>query len=190
MRSNNPNPHYIPPSVAACKRRLLVAEAERWVGVREQGFHRGQIVELFQAWNDKVDHVAWCMAFAQYCLKRTDWLYDRLVARSTRPRHRIFPTEHVMTAWDRTPKQHRRRDPAPGLIAVWQRYRDDEPILSGHTGIVIEAPTDADTFITVEGNTTVPLSGGFVKGVGRKSRRLRGMGSLRLRGFLDPYEGL
>ena len=96
-----------------------------------------------------------------------------------------------MTAWDRTPKHHRRQTPAPGLIAVWQRYRDGEPVLAGHAGIVVEASPGADTFTTMEGNTTIPGTEGFVRGVAEKRRNLHTQrGPLRLRGFLDPYEEL
>ena len=178
----------LPKEGIACKRRLLVAEARRWIGVCEQDRNRGEVVSLFQGWNDKVDHVAWCMAFIQYCLKYTDQTYDRLAGVSTCARHGLFATEHVMTAWDRTPKHHRCKTPTPGMIAVWQRYRDKEPTSSGHAGIVVDVRPGADKFVTVEGNTTVPVANGFAKGVGEKHRNLHThRGPLRLCGFLDPF---
>lgn len=191
MIGQSQSPDIAPPTGSTLKRRLLVAEAERWVGIREQGPCRGQIVELFQAWNGRVDRAPWCMAFVQYCLKHADQLHDCLVGLSCPTRHGIFATEHVMTAWDRTPKHHRRQTPAPGLLAVWQRVRDGLLSQAGHTGIVTEAGHEADSFVTVEGNTSISLPGGAARGVRAKrhSRHPAAGSTLRLRGFLDPYEG-
>ncbi|MEM7403563.1 MAG: CHAP domain-containing protein [Myxococcota bacterium] len=173
----------------ALKRRLLVHEAERWQGVSAQGGrHCGQVVSLFQGWNDRIERVAWCMAFVQYCLKQADLLYDRLLQRSrSQGRHCVFATQHVMTAWDHTPQQQRRREPQPGFVAVWQRYNADEPTQSGHAGIVVEV-LNAQRFVTVEGNTRLACGDPSKRGVQRKRHRYPvNRGPLRLRGFLDPW---
>ena len=178
----------IPPSTGIdCKRRLLLAEANRWLGVQEQGGNnQGQVISMFQAWDDKADHVAWCMAFVQYCLKQTDHLYAQLMDMESKTFcHCLFPTEHVLTAWERTPQTQRRQNPEPGLIAIWQHYRNGKPTTAGHTGIVVEVP-NATTFFTLEGNTSLS-TGSTGEGVARKRRSFPGTGRMQLCGFLDPW---
>ena len=173
----------------ALKRRLLVHEAERWQGITAQGGENtGQVVSLFQGWNDRIEHVAWCMAFVQYCLKQTDLLYDQLMQRSrSQGRHCVFATQHVMTAWDRTPKQQRRCQPEPGFVVLWQRYNGNEPTQSGHAGVVVEV-LNPQRFVTVEGNTRLACGDPSRRGVERKRRRsCVNRGPLRLCGFLDPW---
>lgn len=172
------------------KYRLLVHEAQRWQGVRAQpeNHHSGQVVSLFQGWNDRIEQVAWCMAFVQYCLKQTDLLYDQLMQHSRRQqRHCLFATQHVMTAWRHTAQQQRRYEAQPGFVVLWRRYDGEHPTQEGHAGIVVDVP-DAQHFITVEGNTRLSCGSSSQRGVGRKRRRHNTQrGPLRLCGFLDPW---
>ncbi len=173
----------------ALKYRLLVHEAQRWQGVRAQQDGRsGEVVSLFQGWNDRIERVAWCMAFVQYCLKQTDLLYDQLMQRSQRQqRHCLFATQHVMTAWEHTAQQQRRYKPQPGFVALWRRYDDERATQAGHAGIVVDV-ADAQHFITVEGNTRLWCGSSSQRGVARKRRSHNTQrGPLRLCGFLDPW---
>lgn len=165
---------------------LLVVEARRWIGTKEIGNNSGEIVTMFQNWDNSPDHWPWCMAFVQYCLKQVDILYGELGQLCTE--HSLKRSEHVMTVWNRSPKRCRRTSPKPGYIAIWRHYKNGKATSSGHTGIVTGANIKHGVFSTIEGNTSdsanVEREG---EGVYSKVRSLNPKGSMKLVGFLDPW---
>ena len=56
---------------AEIRKRLLVLEASRWIGVSEVGGqNKGQLVEMFQkSADDKASKEPWCLAFVLFCVK-------------------------------------------------------------------------------------------------------------------------
>jgi hypothetical protein len=151
---------------------LLVAEASRWIGVREKGANRGPEVEAFQRTIDGVaDGSPWCMAFVQFCLAR---LGD----------HDLFKSEHCLTVWNQSARELRLVSPEPGAIVIWRR----KGTIAGHAGIVKEV-VNCLRMRTIEGNTGP--GPGLVRegdGVYEKVRpTIRGTGDLELVGFLWPW---
>lgn len=153
------------------KGQALIAEASKWVGVLEEGHNSGEQIEAFQrAIDTYARKEPWCMGFVQFCLYEmggTD----------------IFPSEHCLTVWNKSPRSLRLMNPKPGCIVVWKR----RGTISGHTGIV--TAVNGTTMTTIEGNT------GPDKGVNRdgdgvyeKTHDIRPTnGKFELVGFLWPW---
>lgn len=165
------------------KMRALVAEASRWVGVREHGENRGPEVEAFQrAVDGKAQGEPWCAAFVQFCLKAVD-------ARTTEIPTWVFASESVLTVWNRTTMLARRQtlDVLPGDLILWQHFLAGKPTALGHVGVVARLISPGK-FETVEGNTSdgsgVTREG---DGVYRRVRDVSGSGSMRVKGFLRPW---
>jgi hypothetical protein len=96
--------------------------------------------------------------------------------------HFIYKSEHCWTTYQKTDKLCRSKNPLPGDIVIWKsRFGDN-----GHTGIVVSV--DGDKFQTIEGNTSPGAAGSQRDGDGvfLKSRS-GGIGSLELKGFLNPW---
>jgi hypothetical protein len=170
------------------RQRALVWWVKQWIGFSEEGGpNKGQAVERFQrAVDGKAEGEPWCLAFCFFCLKATDDLFDAMALASL-PGHRLYPTEHVLTAWGRSPLEARSDAPEAGALAVWQHVKDGQPTSSGHAGIVVDVLSNG-TFRTVEGNTSKP--GGDQRegdGVYLKERTMGGLPGLRLLGFLKPW---
>lgn len=165
------------------KMTALVAEATKWIGVRETPKNRGPEVESFQrAVDGKAQGEPWCMAFVMYCLKAAD-------AAVTGPSFRLFETEHVMTCWNRSPMEMRIQslDVKPGDLMLWQHYKNGKPTNSGHVGVVVGVQGPG-TIETIEGNTSD--GSGVVRegdGVFRRVRHVTASGTMRLKGFLRPW---
>ncbi len=164
------------------RRRLLVREAVRWVGVREKGGNNlGQLVEMFLKSCALAPGNPWCLAFALFCVQGVDAQVDALFLQSL-PGTALVSTGHCLTLWQTAPL-HRRQSPEPGFLVLWQK----EGTTQGHAGIVI-ADLGGGRFQTVEGNTAD--SEGIARegdGVFLKERRLEGHGQMRLLGFLNPW---
>lgn len=135
------------------KNRLLIEEAKRWVGVNEEGNNRGKDIEMFQrAVDGKAQNESWCLSFIQYCVKEVGEQVDDPVTC-------LYPTEHVMTLWNNTPKEARLEQPELGCLILWQHMKDNGPTINGHVGIVIDTSyMDIGIVKTIEGNTS-PGSG-------------------------------
>lgn len=172
------------------KPRILAAEAKRWVGLTELGGdNRGQVVEMFQkAVDGKASGEAWCLSFVQFCIKQVDVLWDEMTLQTSGMRSRLYPTEHVLTCWNQSPKEHRLTKPEPGCLILWNHTKDGKPTSLGHAGIVIEVNSDG-TCKTVEGNTGD--GAGVVRegdGVYKKNRKWdQPAGSMVVLGFLKVW---
>lgn len=175
---------------AEIKKRLLVLEASRWIGVSEVGGeNKGQLVEIFQrAADNKASREPWCLSFVQYCVKHVDMIVNE-VQQATMPGHELFVTEHCMTMWNETPRECRLEKPEIGALILWQYWRDEKPTAAGHVGI-IKKILDEDHVLTIEGNTSDPSDEVVREGDGvfSKRRRIRAnVGSMRVKGFLAPW---
>jgi hypothetical protein len=156
----------------------LIEEASKWIGVQEKGTNKGPEVEAFQKY---VDGVAvkepWCAAFVMFCVGH--------VETREKIRTRLFKTEHVLTMWNKTPKELRCAQPKEGCIVLWVKTGTT----SGHCGIITKV--HSDSIETIEGNTSpsskVEREG---DGVYKKTRALAQVGSLKIVGFLDPFVNL
>lgn len=163
---------------------MLCETAATYVGVREEGgYNKGKMVEEFQrAVDGKAEGESWCMAFVQYCLKKVD--------ASGGAASWIFKTEHCLTCWNKTPKEARLTKPEVGSIVIWNHYQNGKPTTAGHTGIV-EKIVDANTMITIEGNTGA--GDGINRegdGVYRRKRLIGNSGSFVVLGFLKPWKNV
>ena len=177
--------------VATIKSRMLIAEAERWLNVREKGKNKGPEVEMFQrAVDGKASGEAWCAAFVCFCVQQVDRIYDAVYGTAKSLPAQIYMTEHCLTMWNKTPEIARiDLSLHPGLICIWQHYKEGQGTAAGHMGIVKD-PLDGDQFISIEGNTenhnSVSREG---DGVYTMRRRISHKGKLRIKGFLNPWNG-
>ncbi len=119
----------------------LIDEATRWIGVREKGgANCGPEVEEFQrSVDDRADGAPWCMSFVQFCVKRVSDIIGKKPS--------LYPSEHCLTVWNRTPEELRLSRPVPGCVVIWRKSGTDQ----GHTGIVVSV--GETKMITIEGNT-------------------------------------
>jgi uncharacterized protein (TIGR02594 family) len=166
------------------KKRALIFEASRWVGVTEKGGeNRGQVVEMFQkAYDNLAQGEPWCMAFVQFCLKNTEAMYLATFGKQDAP-SKLFATEHCLTCWAKTPPECRLSQPEVGAVVIWRHGQT----ASGHTGIVTAVDGNGG-FSTIEGNTGAGV--GVVRegdGVFRRERTMAGAGDMRVVGFLKPW---
>lgn len=157
---------------------LIVAEATKWVGVREHGYNKGKEVEMFQkAVDGKASGEAWCMAAVQYWCRR---VYATLIALGYIAPDRDFPmygSEHCLTVWNKTPEKYRSKVGGRGMIPIWRHGKTT----NGHTGIAKDS--GKVSFTTVEGNTN---DAGSREGDGvYAKKRLMVGGSMSLVGFID-----
>lgn len=155
------------------KTEQLVAEASRWIGVKEKGGdNRGVEIERFQrAIDGHASGQSWCMAFVQYCLSQVG-------------DSELFRSSHCLTVWNNSPKELRLSKPVPGSIMIWRK----KGTAQGHTGIVT-AVYDDTTVETIEGNTG-PMSVVSREGDGvyRKMRSTHPvMGNMIVVGWLKPW---
>lgn len=166
------------------KKRMLVFEAKRWVGITEVGgANRGQIVEMFQnAVDGKASGEPWCLGFVQFCLQMVDKEYD-FVRQMKAAKAVVFETEHCLTLWNKSTVNQKKKLPESGTIVLW-KHGDTT---SGHAGIVTEV-LEKGEFRTVEGNTSG--GAGVVRegdGVFERVRSINGAGSMKILGFISPW---
>ncbi len=170
------------------KKQVLIMEAMRWIGVKEIGNNAGQIVGLFQSWDGSADQLPWCLAFVQYCLKQTQYSCDFLLAKCT-PWHCLPPTEHCLTAWNKTPDEFKDDYPTVGSIVFWSHYKNGKPTGSGHCGIVTGQKMDSNRFLSTEGNTGAE-AGDINRngdGVYSRVRSITNTENFVLLGFVRPW---
>lgn len=174
------------------KRRLLVHEAKRWLRFTESGGdNRGQAVEAFQrAVDGRAIGEPWCMAFVQYCIQQVDLMIDEILRQSSSIRSVLAKSEHCMTVWRQSPSRAQHLQPLVGSVMIWQKGHTH----AGHTGIVVSKhveaanPGDGEWLWTIEGNTgpqeVVTREG---DGVYLKKRNIGDTGTMRVKGWLDPW---
>ncbi len=166
-------------------RQLMIEAAKVCVGIKEAtGNNDGPMVELIQETIGSAGNEAWCLAFVQTCIAYAEF--------KTKIESPIYPSEHCLTTWAKTPKKQRvKYHPLPGAIVIWQHGSSS----NGHTGIVLGA--DDKKFNAVEGNTTsgkigdkVESNGGGVFFTERSMQNfpeLKTSQSMKIVGFLKPF---
>lgn len=168
------------------KVRLLISEAARWLGTKEEKENSGAFIKMFQNWDNHPDQVPWCAAFVQYCLKMTLYTYDSLF-QCCSDFHKAFPTEHCMTLWAKTDDKYKTQIPQEGSIVVWSHIKNGKPTGTGHCGIVTKA-APSQRFETIEGNTG---DGSGINrdgdGVFARTRTLTGTEDFMVLGFILPF---
>lgn len=176
--------------ISILKRRMLVEEAEKWTFVRESGRSNcGKEVEMFQgALGFPVVRQPWCLAFVQYCVHQVDKNYVEELGFDICPTQ-IYHTQHVMTLWNKTPKNMRMNNgPEMGYLMVWEHWKDGRPTGMGHVGIVVNV-IDGNTMECIEGNTGpgvgVQRTG---DGVYRKTRVIGTIGDMKFKGFIKVWD--
>lgn len=81
--------------IKTIKTTILCFEAKRWVGTMEERHNNGQIIKMFQrAVDDRADGEAWCMAFAQYCIKMAEKALLEIFPQHPSQLSSIFRSEH------------------------------------------------------------------------------------------------
>jgi hypothetical protein len=153
----------------------LVERAARQIGVKEFPLYsnKGKSVEVYQKAVDGIaQSEAWCMCMVQFLVQKIEAL--------NKIQSDLFPSEHCLTVWNRSPKSMRVDKPRAGDIVIWRHGKS----FSGHTGIV-EGVTK-DYLTVIEGNTN---DNGAREGDGvyRKKRKHTGDGNLKVVGFLRPF---
>lgn len=154
-----------------------VSKATEYIGTIESGGdNSGPLVELFQkAVDGKAQKESWCLSFVQYVLK------------SVSASSKLYPTEHCMTAWNKTPVACRLLSPVPGCVVIWQYYdKRGKPTAAGHCGIVTRVHPDG--FDSIEGNTgpgTEVVREG--DGVYPKRRFFAGTKKMKIVGYINPW---
>lgn len=160
---------------------LLRLAAQACVGIREEGgANRGHHVQLIQDTVGDADAWAWCMSAVQTVVAYVEVI---LGVKST-----LYPHEHVLTVWNKTPQSSRvYTHPQPGDIVIWQHGKTS----SGHTEI-IDMFTSDKTFLSFGGNTNVGVNDGgrMVRegdGFYYTKRSLNPAGNMHIVGFLRPF---
>lgn len=152
---------------------LIVAEARKWLEVREHGYNKGTEVEMFQR---AVDGVAegepWCMCFVQYVAGA---VCKTLSAALVRP---LWASESCLDVWNHTHPGYRVPSGGRGCIAIWRHGSSG----AGHTGICQDQ--GRMFFHTVEGNTN-DAGSSEGDGVYEKTRYMSGAFTMQLVGFID-----
>jgi len=160
----------------------LVRLALSLVGTKEEGGdNSGFWIEQFQKAVDGVaSHEAWCLGFVQYCVKQVD--------KRLKTKNYLYPTEHVLTLWERLSIWQRVPEPIIGGLALWQHFDGTKATTRGHVGIVTRV-YENKTFQTVEGNTSGgPGMNREGDGVFIKTRPHTQIGSMRLLGFAQIWD--
>lgn len=174
------------------KMRMQVGLARMFLGVTEQGGNnRGQMVARFQkAVDGRANGEPWCMAMAQYLAKETDKLFDFAAMRTSGDRHRLYPTEHVLTCWNKSPKEQRLGGAELGAWVIWAQTRHGKETGSGHVEIISKIIT-ANKVKVIGGNTSGPWVRGVEReghGVFEKTREFNVRnGSMKFKGLLSPW---
>lgn len=163
------------------KQKALIDLAMTQVGVHEEGGdNSGPVVEMYQRVIGRAEKEPWCVSFIQWCVAEID---QRFGAKSV-----LYPTESSQMLWLKTVENARVQVPEPGSIVVWTRFNGENPMSTGHVGIVREI-LDSEWMLTVEGNTSD--STGINRdgdGVFLKKRRIKqDKGIMRTTGFLMPW---
>ena len=175
---------------------LLVREAQRWVGMTEEGGNnKGQFVNRVQDAVSRDDEdLPWCADFVIFCLHAVMWQLECMYGVNIRDRvqYTVPDTASVMNLWKKTefkykimPNEYRDVDNLHGSLVVWQR---GDSGAYGHIGIVesqfAQPPYIHDPcwFRSVEGNSLDDK--GKKQGVFTHAHSIKGD---KLLGFIDPF---
>lgn len=186
-----PEPKRSNDEIATIKMRMLIKEAEKWLNVREHGANKGAEVEMFQKYvSGRAVGQPWCADFIFYCIGKVDEDYERIYG-SDSLKCQLYKSESALSIWNQSLIAARiKTNLHPGLISIWQHYRDGRAQTSGHVGIVKQV-LDDQNFLTIEGNTTdheaIDRDGDGVYVV--KRRFFKTGKNFRLLGFLAPWQG-
>ena len=167
------------------RQRELAYLAMSMVGITEE-FGKdncGEWIEKFQKSVDgKASGEAWCMAFCMFLLEEIDTLFGESKRMSIEG-HELFKSEHCMTVWKKSAKEHRLEEPEIGSLVIWRHGKTD----LGHCGIVVNVIDDMVE--TIEGNTS--SSDGIERngdGVFYKIRKTwKTTGKMQTVGYLKPW---
>lgn len=171
---------------------LLCFEAKRWVGVKEESDNKGAFVEMFQQAVDGVSSdEPWCMAFLQFCLKKTEESYSEIFPNVNFQKSKIYRSEHCLETWNKSRPQ-KSATPGKGYFCVWQRYSNGSGTAMGHAGIVVDV--NGNKIKVVEANTFPQTPSGGIErngsGVYLKEYYVDKMTKepLRFKGFLRVWD--
>lgn len=172
------------------KFKLLIDEASKWVGVKEEKPNWSPQIEVFQKEVDgKSNREPWCVSFIQYCVNQVDRDVSKTYWQGNdyQP-NQLYKTEHVLTLWSKTPLENRVETPFPGCVVLfWQFSEDGKPTGAGHAEIVKEVLTEG-RLKTIGGNTS---DGASINrdgdGVYERIRKPPGSYTFRLLGYLNPW---
>jgi hypothetical protein len=163
-------------------RTLYRLANEACIGITEVGGNnKGPLVQLMQETLGSADGEAWCMSAQQTLIAYAEV--------KTRVLSSVYPSEHCLTVWAKTPKSLRVKIfPLAGALIIWQHGTSQ----SGHTGCFIESTDGGKTMITCEGNTESGLDskGNVVReggGFYRNKRSMKANGTMKVLGFLKPF---
>jgi hypothetical protein len=131
----------------------------------------GPQVEWYQKTVDgKAQREPWCLAFIQTMAFEISAQYNL--------KNPLFPTEHCLTLWNKTPQKYKSMLPSLGSVFI-QQYIGTT---NGHTGVVIEF--NKEYFKTIEGNTNKDGSREG-DGVYEKIRFYTDTTKVKKKGFID-----
>ena len=169
---------------------IIIETAIKYVGQREKppnvGFIDSKFQELMEivGWNPSY---AWCALFAELVWKESYSKYDSTIINEL---DELFSAGSVQTflnfshnkSWEINNK------PIPGSLVTWQNYKNNKPLWTGHTGIVIQVDEQNGIMETVEGNTNDSGSREG-EGVYLKTRSwLNQSDNFRIKGFIYPKQ--
>lgn len=165
---------------------VIIQTAKKYIGQKEipenKGFVDKKFQELMEIVGWRMDY-AWCALFAELVWKEAYSQRDSFVINEL---DRLFSAGSVQTLINFTNDREWQTGEVPklGALVIWQNYKGEKPLWTGHTGIVI-SELNGSNFITVEGNTN---SGRGSDMVLKKTRRMIWGGDFRLKGFVYPKE--
>jgi len=180
----------LPVSLSDIRTAMLLAEAKKWLNIKETGPNKGPEVERFQkAVDGKASCESWCAAFVMYCIFETEKQYKSRF--NVDLKTWLYKTEHVLTMWNLSPKECRLTAPIPGSLIIWQHLDSaGNQTAKGHVGIVSRV-IDKTFIETIEGNTSndavVQDDGDGVYLLKRNYKQV--VGTKRVVGFLSPWKG-
>lgn len=179
----------LPVSLSDIRTAMLLAEAKKWLNIKETGPNKGPEVERFQkAVDGKASGESWCCAYVWYCILEVQ--KQNKLRFGTDLSSCLYKTEHVLTMWNLSPKECRITAPIPGALIIWQHLDSlGQQTAKGHVGI-INRVIDKTFVETIEGNTSndavVQDDGDGVYLLKRNYKQVTG--TKRVVGFLLPWK--
>jgi hypothetical protein len=128
---------------------------------------------------------AWCALFGELVWKEA---YSKVDSTMIKELDELFSASAVQTYVNFSNEKDWKvdNDPEPGCIVIWQNYKNNKPLWTGHIGIVIEVDKEKGTIKTVEGNTN-SLGSREGEGVYEKTRSFKKeIATFRIKGFIHP----
>ncbi len=165
------------------KLQRLISIAKTYVGTTSDGVTPNPKISAFRETLGNPDSgQSWCMDFVMFCINQ--------VETETSTASYLFKSQSVLEVWNKSPKMTRLNAPIPGSIMIWQMWKDSNPTVFGHTGIVTTV-SEIGFVDTIEGNTSAPSDANQIdrqgNGVWVKKRTLKGSPSMKVCGWLLPW---